>query len=106
MTAHGFIGPRPACELCGGTANMLKLRSVGVHSHYLCRARAEGGQATPLLGHECPECLGAGCRPRSALGPCNPSQAAMEAWAPTCARCGGCGAVDGESAVEPRRAYR
>lgn len=89
----GFIGPRPACRLCGGTAAMLRHRASRLDAHNLCTVRAARGEATPSLGDECPDCLGAGCHPRSAVGPMNPSKAALEKWAPTCKTCKGTGAV-------------
>jgi hypothetical protein len=87
--------PASPCEICGGTAGMRQLARHGLKSHNLCVARQKHGSPTPSLGDECPECLGVGCHPRSAVGPVNPNQADIEAWAPTCKPCKGSGVIGG-----------
>lgn len=86
-------GPLPCCNLCGGTAAMGQLRALGFHSHLLCTALMKLGMPTPSLGDECPECHGAGCHPRSQFGLIDPSQRALDAWAPKCTQCAGTGVV-------------
>jgi len=81
----------PPCRLCGGNAGRLNDRG----EHNLCAALAWLGQATPSLGVRCPECKGIGVKPRSALGPVNPSGRDMERWAPKCLHCGGTGVEPG-----------
>lgn len=82
---------RPRCTLCGGTAGRLAPEGY----HYLCRARADRGLPILRLGDACPACNGNGRIPRSAVGPTNPSQAAIDRWAPPCARCAGTGVEPG-----------
>ncbi len=81
----------PPCRLCGGNAGRLNDRG----EHNLCVALARLGQATPSLGIRCAECNGIGCKPRSVVGPVNPSQKTVDAWAPRCLRCGGTGVEPG-----------
>lgn len=92
MTVRGpghKITPEAPCRLCGGT-----IGAGWDGAHALCNALAERGMPTPSLGKRCPCCLGAGVHPRSACGPINPNQDAIERWAPSCVTCQGSGAVE------------
>lgn len=86
-----------ACAHCGG-----RMMDPRLDTHAVCDARALRGIPTPSLGDPCTQCGGVGCLPRSAVGPVNPNQRAIEAWAPTCDRCQGSRVEPGTS-KEPRR---
>jgi hypothetical protein len=81
----------PPCRLCGGNAGSLNERG----EHNFCAELARLGLPTPNLGMRCRASNGRGCNPRSAVGPINPSQKAMDAWAPKCRACGGTGVEPG-----------
>lgn len=85
-----------ACRLCGG-----RLMDPRLDEHALCAVRARRGAPTPSLGDPCTQCGGVGCLPRSKVGPVNPNQRAIEAWAPTCDRCHGTRAEPGTVADPP-----
>lgn len=80
-----------ACLLCGGTSGELI-----DNRHAVCSALDDLGVDTPSLGDRCPDCSGAGCKPRSAVGPIDASQATIEAWARPCEACKGSGAINVE----------
>lgn len=86
----GAVEPR--CRLCGGNAGDPRQFANG-GAHNLCIARAANGLPTPSLGMRCKACNGHGRIPRSRVGPINPSQRAMDEWAPKCVACGGKGAL-------------
>lgn len=91
---------KPCCH-CGG-----KLMDPRLDAHALCAVRARRGGATPSLGDPCTQCGGVGCLPRSAVGPMNPNQAMIEAWAPTCDRCKGEGSEPGTNVDSAERRKR
>lgn len=79
------------CSICGGTAGDVE-KQGGAHN--LCRELQKIGQPTPSRGDRCPDCFGNGRIPKSNSGPINPSQAVIDAWAPTCPTCNGSGAIE------------
>ena len=89
-----LIDARPRCQLCGGNAGRLV-----DGAHVFCAIVGSTGERTPSLGDVCLDCLGVGNKPQSAVGPVNPNQAAMDAWAPQCARCNGSGLEPGTKQV-------
>lgn len=95
------ITPEAPCRLCGGTVG-----GGWDGAHALCTARAERGAPTPCLGKRCPCCNGAGCHPRSIAGPINPTQDAIERWAPACSTCQGSGAVEIDDPTSVRQYER
>ncbi len=92
------------CKLCGGTS--------GAHfdgAHALCAARAKHGRPTPTLGDACACCNGSGCHPRSAVGPINPNQDAIDRWAPACVTCQGSGVMgmnEADQRAFPRKLHK
>lgn len=89
------IGPTPRCRTCGGARSMRQHYAQGLQEHNVCRELERLGLPTPSLGDDCAACNGHGRIPRSPVGPMNPSQRALDAWAPICGRCHGDGTEPG-----------
>ena len=84
-SARARVPSLPACTVCGQSFGGL---IDGAHA--VCRALAARGLPTPMW-RRCDACAGLGHLPKSQVGPVNPNDAAMRAWAPACVACEGKG---------------
>lgn len=84
-----FLDTKPRCRLCGSNAG--DPRHYG--SHAMCHVQFERGGKEAVKGFPdaCETCVGVGRIPKSWVGPINPNQRAIDAWAPKCTDCNGTG---------------